>query len=108
MGKSAGHAMAMPLLKDNALKLRETQGKIKTVYIFEGGFGCTNKLERCSIWVCFVAKKVEPYLVPTHVSPLVRKLVRPSVRDTFEFPLPLNISVQQSSLITCLYPKKEV
>ena len=73
MGKSAGHAMAMPLLKDNALKLRETQGKIKTVYIFEGGFGCTNKLERCSIWVCFVAKKVEPYLVPTHVSPLVRK-----------------------------------
>ena len=28
-------------------------------------------------------------LAPTHVSPLVRWLVR----DTFEFPLPLNISV---------------
>ena len=35
-------------------------------------------------------------LAPTHVSPLFRWLVR----DTFEFPLPLNISVQQSSLMT--------
>ena len=39
-------------------------------------------------------------LAPSHVNQLVRMLVRKSVSDTFEFPLPLNISVQQSSLMT--------
>ena len=35
-------------------------------------------------------------------------LVGPSVGDTFEFPLPLNISVQQSSLMSMSIAKKEV
>ena len=35
-------------------------------------------------------------LAPTHVNPLVRWLVG----HTFEFPLPMNISVQQLSLMT--------
>ena len=38
-------------------------------------------------------------LAPTHVSPLAG--------HTFEFPLPMNISVQQSSLMTPLPPKKK-
>merc|ERR1711971_223224 len=33
----------------------------------------------------------------------VRPSVRPSVRDTFGFPLPLNVSVQQSSLMSISY-----
>ena len=41
-------------------------------------------------------------LAPTHVSPLVGA----SVGDTFEFPLLLNISVQQSSLMTPPSKKK--
>ena len=52
-------------------------------------------LQHCAIEICFVYLDAQASLAPTYVNP--------SVGNTFVFPLPLNISVQQWSLMSISY-----